>query len=299
MGNSLGKVLPVSVVIPTLGGPSLVETLKHLMGFSTIPAEILVCIPARVDLDPVVSEFSNLRILYLPCHGQVQQRRVGFQEASHDFVLQLDDDVSLSGLALYDLVDELRDLGRGNAIAPALVARGGNGRAIRTFRSGTRGNFDSLVAKFFWGGSWGTSRMGTISRIGHNFGVDPSAMETDRVEVEWLPGGCILHWKESLNCEDFFPFPGKAYAEDLVHSWLLSRAGVRLWVTRKVSWEIDSPLNVESPFNFSRRIRPILFAAKLRNIGLVGRSHLALNYFLHNLVSWSFGWCRGFNSPGT
>lgn len=47
-------------------------------------------------------------------------------------------------------------------------------------------------------------------------------------EVEWLPGGCVLHHRENLILEDFYPFVGKAFAEDLFHARLLRINNVRL-----------------------------------------------------------------------
>ena len=43
-------------------------------------------------------------------------------------------------------------------------------------------------------------------------------------EVEWLPGGCILHSKKNLIKKNYFNFKyKKAYCEDLIHSYFLKK----------------------------------------------------------------------------
>ncbi len=67
---------------------------------------------------------------------------------------------------------------------------------------------------------------GQIGRSGINMGVPEEP--NDWNDLGWLPGGCVLHRRENLILFDFYPFRGKAYAEDLFHSLLLKKKGVRL-----------------------------------------------------------------------
>ena len=51
-------------------------------------------------------------------------------------------------------------------------------------------------------------------------------------EVEWLPGGITLLKK--LDCiKNYFRFTGKAYCEDLFHSYYLKKNKVQLFITNK------------------------------------------------------------------
>jgi hypothetical protein len=72
--------------------------------------------------------------------------------------------------------------------------------------------------------------MGLISSGGVGFGVDEKLCGSGVVETQWLPGGCVVCHREDLVLENFFPFAGKAYCEDLVHSLLRRKRGIRLWV---------------------------------------------------------------------
>ncbi len=69
---------------------------------------------------------------------------------------------------------------------------------------------------------------GHIDKSGSSVGVDSQLSSEKLYDVKWLAGGCVLHYKENLICENFWPLPGKAYYEDVVHSCILSGKGIRL-----------------------------------------------------------------------
>ena len=74
--------------------------------------------------------------------------------------------------------------------------------------------------------------MGCISKVGTNYGVDVKYMDKDIFETEWVPGGCLMHFNESTYLENFFPYEGKAFCEDLMHSYLLRKRDIKLWITK-------------------------------------------------------------------
>ena len=49
-------------------------------------------------------------------------------------------------------------------------------------------------------------------------------------EVNWLPGGVLILRVKDLVMEDYFPFEGKAYCEDLIHSFFLKKKGLKLYI---------------------------------------------------------------------
>ncbi|MFZ5589830.1 MAG: glycosyltransferase family 2 protein [Pseudomonadota bacterium] len=223
------KAYPVSVVIPTLGGESLVGTIEQLNRGTVIPAEILVCIPkeeaSRVDN----LAFQNIRIIQTPCRGQVAQRSCGFGCAEQPLVLQLDDDTALKPEDLHKLIQALYRLGHGNAVAP-IYHDSMTGHCLHAYHRRIVGWLQNLYAFLVCNVPWGAKRMGVISSAGVGYGVDENHCGSELVEVQWQPGGCVLCYREDLIKEDFYPFPGKAYCEDLIHSLLRRKRGVRLWI---------------------------------------------------------------------
>ena len=53
------------------------------------------------------------------------------------------------------------------------------------------------------------------------------------LKTKWLPGGCILHKKENLVLNNYYEYKGKAYDEDLIHSFLLHNNSIDLCVSKK------------------------------------------------------------------
>lgn len=212
----------ISVVIPTLGGPSLAGTINRLNAGTLIPSEILVCIP---DSEPEVTlSGDNVRVLRTPFRGQVAQRAFGFKEAKSPFVLQIDDDMDVAPGCVEALLAGLKGLAPQSAVSPALFLRDTGEYAYSPY-------WDSRLIRarielFLLNGPAGYEP-GRISRAGYNF---PPRFDAGIQETQWLPGGCVLHRRENLVLESFYPWPGKAYAEDLFHSYTLRLRGIRLYV---------------------------------------------------------------------
>jgi hypothetical protein len=238
--NAGDAALPLSVVIATLGGPALQPTIAHLNGSAAgAPEEILVCIPAdaKDDVSAVEGVF-NVRVVRTPFRGQVAQRALGLTLARQRHVLQLDDDVILPPDVIGTLFETLRAKGPGNVVAPFF-------RVQQTGEDGTRrprgiaGFLRSCHATLVCGAPFGEARFGKLSPAGIGYGVAMSTDGAKSAESEWLPGGVVMCFAEDLITENYFPFPGKAFSEDVMHSILGRRKGVRLWTRLDVSAWID------------------------------------------------------------
>lgn len=229
----------VTVVIATLGAPSLAATIDSLNRGSLIPAEILICIPeaeapnASVFAQPAIH---NVQVIVTRCRGQVAQRAEGFARAAHPYVLQLDDDMLVDEQCLQRLVAACEAHSGPVSIAAALIC-GSTGNSFYRAPAGRR-----ALRFYYWllNGSPGYMP-GGITRAGTNVGVDPLTLTDDLVEVEWIPGGCVMHRRANLVLKNFYPFKGKAYCEDLYHSHHLRQIGVRLFVSSSARCLLDEP----------------------------------------------------------
>lgn len=233
------RELPISVVIATLGGEVLNTTIAHLNKGEGFPAEILLCIPeAESIITDCVTAIDNVYLIKTQCRGQVAQRSVGLSIATQPYVMQFDDDVILPPDTLKVLYETLLAKGRGNVVAPffRLQLTGKNGT---NYTEGLRGLLRDCHASLVCGAQFGKKRMGKISSSGIGFGVIMSAGDARVVESEWLPGGVALCHKADLITDNYYPFSGKAFGEDLIHSILWRRQGCRLWTVLDVSAMID------------------------------------------------------------
>lgn len=233
-----GDGLAVSIVIATLGGATLQGTVAGLNSGTVVPAEILICVPEREASVMPSLMFDNVRVVPTVCRGQVAQRAVGFQEAKYPFVMQLDDDMFVDPQCLERLLAVLVQ-SSDCAVAPALINVATNESVYKKPASGPL-----VGAVYYWlmNGSRGY-REGEIEKSGSPVGVDPAVHGKLQYEVEWLAGGCVLHRKENLVTDNFYPFPGKAFCEDIIHSFWLQQRKIRLIVApqARCGLELVSP----------------------------------------------------------
>lgn len=226
----------LSVVIATLGGASVSRTIACLNCGSVKPAEILVCIPVEfADKVGYLADIPNVRIISTTCRGQVAQRAIGFQNATSDLVLQLDDDISLRTDCVEHLIACLMAAPYKAAVAPKMYDV--TTRAYHAFLMPSAGTnwFQSFIL-WIVNGREGY-QPGKIGRAGICMGVPEKP--DDWFDVEWLPGGCVLHRKADLILLNYYPFKGKAFAEDLFHSLLLRQNGVHLVRCGSAACDVD------------------------------------------------------------
>jgi hypothetical protein len=229
----------VSVVIATLGGNFLGKTIDALMNGSLPPGEILICIPTEHAYKTQHLATDVVKILAIEIRGQVKQRAYGFTQVKYGFVLQLDDDTHVEEHSLRDMVKVLAELGPGNAVGPIYYGPH-TGTCNHPLQNGFFKNiFDCVICA----APWGKNKMGALTSIGLNYGIDDSYINVDLVEVDWLPGACALAHKNELVTEDYFPFPGKAYCEDILHSFFKKQKGTHLWIATRVRVLTDEPVS--------------------------------------------------------
>lgn len=219
------KIVDISVVIATLGGDSLKSTIEKLNSGTYIPTEILICIPKDVSDRVEIYRSENVHIIKTTMWGQVSQRIVGFQNVKCKYVLQLDDDVEVEKKCLEYLYLSIIDKPF-CSIAPSLLDKiTGNSS---DYMSKPDPNSGLLYKLIFWviNGSNGY-QAGKISLAGINMAFNDNAQ--NNYEVDWMPGGCVLHNKNNLIMQNYYPYKGKAFSEDLFHSVLLKRKGITLF----------------------------------------------------------------------
>jgi hypothetical protein len=261
---------PLSIVIATLGGDVLVNTIACLNKGHSIPVEILICIPEGESSKVEKLTQENVKIIRTPCRGQVAQRVYGLQRISQPMVLQMDEDVELKPTDLDMLVQALGQLGCGHALAP-LFRHFSSGKYVTEYNQGALGGLDSLYAFLICGAPWGIKRMGVISPAGIGYGVDRRYCEPGLFETKWLPGGCVICHREDLVTENYYPFAGKAFCEDLVHSVLWQKQGTRLWMHLDASGAIS---NDPMPFNW--QTEKAVFRAHEYIVNLIGGNYWQL-----------------------
>ena len=263
----------ISIVIPTLGGDCLRDTIKTINSGTLIPKEILVCIPSShgssVDF---LKSIANVQIVLTLEKGQVFQRSEGFKLATSEIVIQLDDDIQLEANAIRLLIEELLLLGPGNVVGPLLVDRGSL-NPMHKIKEGLAGFIDNLFFTLVCGAKWGKERMGTITAAGIGFGVAPLSFDPKVIQCDWLPGGCVVSYRKELIFHNFYPFSGKAFYEDFIHSHLRSKNNKKHWVIGAAIGATDRAFRIQDKESFHKNRMARRYYVNLRGFS---RSRLFL-----------------------
>jgi len=223
----------ISIVIATLGGIQLSKTVKLLNEGSLIPDEILICVPIGTHIKNL--NYDNVRIIPTMIKGQVAQRIEGFKKVKNEFVLQIDDDILVENNFLKDLLHIFLKLPDNSSFSPSFKFIENNMSIYSSYTG-----FLNTLYYFLINGTCGY-KQGVITKAGTEIGVYSFDDSNSTLEVEWLPGGCILHRKKNLVLHNYFPYHGKAYCEDLFHSCELKKRGINLYITGIVHAYITDP----------------------------------------------------------
>lgn len=270
------NIYSISVVIATLGGEFLTATIEQLNRGTVVPEEILICIPEEDAFRVECLSIGNVRIVKTNIRGQVAQRAIGFQKAGETLVLQLDDDILVRETCLQNMAEYITRY--------ADVAVGPKMYDIKTHKYHSFMIPDTAKQHWFerllyWviNGTKGY-QPGQISKAGINMGVPDEP--NDWNDIGWLSGGCILHRKENLILDNYYPFKGKAYSEDLFHSVLLIRNGVRMQRCGAAICDVDFSSNsAVDPVTFFKLY--LVYARTMtRFVTEINGSHLRLYLFL-------------------
>ena len=252
----------LAVVIASLGGDTLRRTVEILNNGSVIPDEIIVVVPEVFAAKIPDIMCANLRCELVDFKGQVAQRAHGFRMVKSAYVLQLDDDIELHHSCVEHLMLAMDKLGSDNCVGPSIFFLGTE-QNIYPVHSGLKAVISDLKAFLLSGAPWGVKRMGKISKIGACYGIDSNIVSEDLNQTQWIAGGCVLHKKENLILENYYPYPGKAYAEDLIHSIILTKAGIKLFNVRSAICYIEKPVLNTSNYSLHADYRIRLYINEL------------------------------------
>ena len=266
----------ISVVIATLGGWQLLQTVEALNKGTLIPDEILICVPESQNVELNFLNALNLRIIRTKVRGQVAQRAIGFQEVRNDFILQLDDDIIVHTEMLEQM---FLCISKSKMFAVGPKFYDYETGLYKSYMIPKTSKFSpyEIIQYFIINGNK-LFQQGKISKAAVCMGIQDLGHDT--LGVDWLPGGCMMHHKKNLILHNFYPFSGKAYAEDVFHSIFLRRRNVKLVRTANAKCYInDTHLNNFSSIQFLKEIKQNTKALK-NIVNEINGSYIRLYLFL-------------------
>jgi len=261
------EILDLSIVIPTLGECELEKSINSIISGKYLPKEILLVIPIDYigRLKSFYFNINLIKIIKTNLKGQVLQRIEGFKLAKSNFVMQLDSDIIIDNNSLYELFKLKKKYPHKTAIAPLMTPITINYK---------KKNF--LINKFWNYLISGNFKMlpGKITNIGYNTWFHENDLINEIYKVDWLPGGCIIFNKKDLILNNFYPFSGKAYCEDVIHSIVLKEKGVNLFLIAKIK------VNNIGAFNEKRNLSSFIREFKVRKYILNKLSGSKIKFYM-------------------
>ena len=264
----------LTVVMATVGEPSLKRTIESLFNSSVVPDKILICIPKKNQKNlPSLVEFGNVvEIIPTNENGQVIQRIIGFRASTSKYTLQLDSDIVLEKDCLEILISFL-EINNNAAVAPQIFdIETSEHHSYLNPHSSKFSRLDLRLLHFLANGYDGF-KPGIISKCGENFGTIEGEGPT---KCEWLPGCCILHRNKNLVLENFYPFKGKAYSEDVIHSHILRNRNIELYELPNAKAQVFFPSNWNLKISEIAFVQFKAFKMKFYTAKILGKSRLRL-----------------------
>lgn len=209
----------LSVIIPTSGDSDLNPTIFSLLKSTYPPSEIIIISPKKVQ----IYENKVINIVYCKVKSQVKQRLIGFRKAKSQYILQSDDDIAYDKNCIENLIKVIKKQRCKSAVSPTILNR--KRESIYSAQYKRPSWYNSLV-----NGRQGFTPGGFASS-GEAFGIKTDCKTAKEVEVSWLPGGCILHAKKNLSYKNYYPFTGKALGEDVIHSIIMKKKGIKFFIS--------------------------------------------------------------------
>ena len=276
----------LTIIIPSLLSNINQNWIKQINRFNKQKINIIISIPPNLSKEnQFINKFDKgILIIRSNKKGQVNQRQFAYKFIETDYLMHMDDDIFISVKNLKILLYQFQNLPRKSSIAPRLIIK--NDRYRERF---LKKYINLLLYRD------PKPRPGTISKstfeVSHNLSLDSNkAIE----RVDWIPGGISIIRKKHIIKERYFTFEGKAYCEDLMHSNLLKKNGIKLYISNKSFYKTQlknyTNLNIQ---DFKKFIKDDF---KARNYYrkviknplipfLIGYCLLIINYFLSKIIN--------------
>lgn len=88
-----------------------------------------------------------------------------------------------------------------------------------------------------------------------------------------------MHRKENLVLDNYFPFKGKAFGEDVIHSIMLRNKGIKLFIEAKAICSLEIiPSTVSSLPHFLKNIRAD-YKVRRYYLALISRKSIRIYFY--------------------
>lgn len=260
-----------SIAIASLSQTNIRKTIKNLEKLKTKPKELIVCFPVQNEKKyKFKSNFFKIEIIYINKFSQTEQRIKAIANCTSKIILQMDDDLVLEKNCIDEMIKCLINKSEKSVIGAVLFDKNINDLFYRY-----KYKFFYQVLRDFYNhyiclAQPGIKKMGTLSKIGLNYGIDPNFLPRDIkcFDCDWL-NSFIIGYKKSMLFQLKYPYKGKAYGEDIINSIYRKKNGIKHYVALRAKFTIRKDQKNNSPIfkflNFIKILRSKYYILKMLN----------------------------------
>jgi hypothetical protein len=273
------NILNLTIVITTVGEKSLLAVIKNINLTTSRPKKILVVIykkNIKKINKRILSTYDNVEIVQTNLPGQVNQRVEGFKLVRTDYAMQIDADCFIEYLSIKKMMNFLKTR-RNVSVGPCFLDIKNN---LPIHKLNNNHKFFKTLKNLILGFPNDNSIMGKVSKTGTNFGVDYFYLKKKAIQVDWIPGGCLMHHKKNLYLKNYYPFQGKAYYEDLIHSKILIQKNIKLFIIKDAICKTDFPIFPKKFKEFIKYIVSYNYSSKIYNVSIIRKYICITLYFI-------------------
>ena len=236
----------LTIVIPSLLSNINERWIDQVNKFNQQKINVIISIPPNlIKTNKFINKFDKgILIITSDKKGQVNQRQYGYQFVKTEYLMHMDDDIFISIKNLTILLNQFESLPRKSSIAPRLIMKDDNKK--EPF-------LEKYINLFLYGDA--KPKPGSISKS--TFDIPPNLpLNSSKLieSVDWIPGGISIIRKEHIIKDQYFNFEGKAYCEDLIHSYLLKNNGVKFFISNQAFYKTEiknyKDLNIQDFMKF-------------------------------------------------
>lgn len=237
----------LTIIIPSTVNNINAKFVNQINSYSLLGIKIIISITPNISINDVYKKGfeSSIKIIKSEQKGQVKQRQYAYKFCKTCLIMHMDDDMLMSIRSLKKLIREFCSLKKNACLAPRIK----NSNKVRNDFILQKIKNIILFLNF-------NPKPGSVSIT--SFPVQHQKEKgnyDDFQKVDWLPGGLLIIKKKDIILNNYYQFKGKAYCEDLIHSFHLQERGIDLYISNNCFCQ--SPLNPyknQKPVNFFKFI---------------------------------------------
>lgn len=270
-----------SIVVPSLLNVSVKHIDNHAY-YLDIPA--FVCIP--FSFQGPFQDTPNIIYIRSSSPGQVSQRLFAVHTAKTSYVIAMDDDIHIASIDLFAIIKKYYHLLSSYA-APVLGVQiksrnklFNSDRKLSLFSQSLLAYIENTTVTHL-------RKPSTISPLCFNSHHDSSYCDSFTPTYgcycsEWISGGLFIAPRSLFPSNSYYPFSGKAFAEDVILSCIFKRYGASMFIANSVIAFTDSIFpsytlsNLRAKFYLLRfsparfRVLRMIFSLIIRQLSLQG-----------------------------